>query len=170
MFSLCELPYFHIFYICNLCKKQKRSKCYYTQYRQKPFLCSQHLQCLHRSQALGRTLLRNFPAGLELPPSNKLLNHLQWILANAPEEGMEMCRRSDIPVPKIKFIQFPISYRILQTQNIPQISVIKSISVFFVYRVYVSHLKTVEVDFQFRSMHVSLSQEYTWLTKDKWQV
>lgn len=76
-----------------------------------------------------------------------------------------MCRRSDIPVPKIKFIQFPISYIILQTQNIPQVSVIKSISVFFVYRVYVSHLKTVEVDFQFRSMHVGLSQEYTWLTK-----
>lgn len=99
--------------------------------RQKPFLCSQHLQCLHRSQALGRTLLRNFPAGLELHPSNKLLNHLQWILPNAPEEGMEMCRRSDIPVPKIKFIQFPISYRILQTQNIPQVSVIKSTSVFF---------------------------------------
>lgn len=23
MFSLCELPYFHIFYVCNLCKEQK---------------------------------------------------------------------------------------------------------------------------------------------------
>lgn len=37
--------------------------------------------------------------------------------------------------------------------------VIKSISVFFVYSIKVSHLKIVEFDFQFRSMHVNLFQD-----------